>query len=996
MLVLLAGTLSIGWWVVQSARVGSEEQRFKQAMELYEKGEYDDARAAFQKLHADFPASHDARKYRFLAELAGVRDEAESARDLASLKPALDHVLQFVSFNQKESLLADRNADVWRMLHQIAFRSIDEAEKQHDPAALKWAQTAWTEAEKLQPPTNVNAPEEQQKLTKAIARVEQALAVHTRRLAVVGAIRKVVAHASAAGVKEARALASAAGLNDDAEVAALLAQLVNAHREAIRFEPASAASAIMADEDTLASILLAPALVKGKPNGERPAPALALARGVLYALDPVTGDVRWARRVGIDSTNLPLRVPPDPITPELLLVVSSDDNTVSALIADTGAMVWRHRLAAPGTGQPVLVGRSLFVPLLSGQVDEVEISGGRLLGSYQLGQRLAVGGALQPETSLVYFPADDFCVYVLDVAKRTCAAVLYSNHPAGSLRGVPLFVRGPKAASAETGAKLPTGWMLLCQAKGTEAAEIRAFELPITDADRPASGPPLQMPGLAWFPPWHDSEKLALVTDAGLLSVWGIRQPGNREDPLLFPLFGPPLSIVESAGRGRAQVVHAEAQSYWALAGGQLHRLDAEFRADSGPALTRARSWPASPSLGTPLHAGQSLRSLAGKPTLLLTTLTGGGSALCSAVDAELGKEPRWQRQLGGVAIQPLAQAGSRVLLRDPGGLFLLDPTQFGDKTMPAWSTVDSFHVPEPLSPDDQVVLLTDGDDFVQLTWSGGAAGKLRVRRLPVTGESSSKTVLLPAPISGTMALSGGTLLLLLADGVAARLDLGGEGIAVAGPQWRAPGAEERAWGHIVALGGDEFLLTDGSRSLSRFHWPSAKIHERRVRTELSHRIVSAPAVVATAKGAAPLVCVADASDTLTLLEGERLKVVRRWQLPGKITAGPLPRDRGILCIVDHKRLIWIDPEQPEPKWEYSLVAAAVGAPPLVEGALITAEVSGRFLALDPATGNPLGPGYMLKANVAPDAGPVPFGPGRVLVPLNDGTLVVVPLDRLR
>src|SRR5258708_35921395 len=120
----------------------------------------------------------------------------------------------------------------------------------------------------------------------------------------------------------------------------------------------------------------------------------------------------------MDTGVVPLRVAADPITPELVLVLSSDSKSVSALVADTGALVWRSALESPCTGQPLLVGRSLLVPTLGGTVDEIEIVGGRRLGHYRLGQRLAVGGARQEGTSLVYFPGDEFCVYVLDVSRR--------------------------------------------------------------------------------------------------------------------------------------------------------------------------------------------------------------------------------------------------------------------------------------------------------------------------------------------------------------------------------------------------------------------------------------------------------------------------------------------------------------------------------------------------------------------------------------------------
>ncbi len=127
---------------------------------------------------------------------------------------------------------------------------------------------------------------------------------------------------------------------------------------------------------------------------------------------------------------------------------------------------------------------------------------------------------------------------------------------------------------------------------------------------------------------------------------------------------------------------------------------------------------------------------------------------------------------------------------------------------------------------------------------------------------------------------------------------------------------------------------------------------------------------------------------------GERLQVLRRWQLAGKITAGPFVRGPAIVCVVDHKQLIGIDPEANEPFLDYAM-ADIVGAPVLVQGMLVAADVMGNFLAFDPQTGAKLGPGYTLRANTAPETAPVPFGPGRLLVPLNDGTLLLLPLEKL-
>jgi outer membrane protein assembly factor BamB len=989
MLVLFATTILGGWRYVENARAGSEADRFNRAEEHYKQAEFEDATTALQKLAKDFPSSRDAPRYRFLAELSSVRGEADKARDLAELKSALDHVLQFLGFNQQEALLKDRHADVWDTLKRLAERLADQADEKHDRDALAMARHAWKETGRLEPPSQVNVPQVQRALNDKFEQVTARLDVFERRLAVIDALKERVAKASAQAVQEGRALVTAAGLTDDGEAKDLLADLVLAHRAAIRYVPAEGTAANGAiDDDALPSLVVTPALTAGKASPGRGV-ALALARGVLYAFDPERGELRWARRVGMDTTVLPLRVPADVITPELLLVLSSDSQSIAALVADTGTLAWQHALEQPCKGQPVLIGQSLLIPTVAGRVDEVEIRLGRLLGHYELGQRLTVGGVRQPGTSLVYFPGDEFCIYVLDVSKRACEAVLYANHPAGSLRGVPVILPGRKLASPEAaGGKGPTGWLLLCQARGTSATEVRGFELPIRSPDQKALDPMLHVRGLSWFAPWHDAEKLALATDKGYLWLWGIRQEGN-DDPLLFPLLEDPYQV--GAGPGRAQVAHADADAYWVLTGGRLHRLDSVFRPASGPGLIPA--WPQPPLLGSPLHACQHHRDEQDRFRLIVTTLgLDRPTCLTTAVDAASGKFA-WQRQLGCVPLQPLAVQGGRVLLRDTNGLLLLDPERHGEQ---AWQHVGDFHAQEPLGPDDQVVILTGASEFVQLAWSSRpGAARLRVRQVPLTGEGSSKVHDLPAPPAGTAALGDGCVLLPLADGIAVRVELAGT--VAAGPNWRAVGADEQTSGHIVALDGGEFLLTDGSRGLMRVSWPSAKVYQQRAAAELGHRIVAAPAVLPAVGDARPRVCVADAADTLTLLDGERLQVVRRWgPLPGKITAGPFVRGTGIICVTDHKRLIWIDPDQAGPQWEYTLVSNLVGAPLLSDGMLITAEVSGRVLALDPKSGVPVGPGYTLRANIAAEAAPVPFGAGRLLVPLNDGTLVLLPLARLR
>src|SRR5205085_812323 len=102
--------------------------------------------------------------------------------------------------------------------------------------------------------------------------------------------------------------------------------------------------------------------------------------------------------------------------------------------------------------------------------------------------------------------------------------------------------------------------------------------------------------------------------------------------------------------------------------------------------------------------------------------------------------------------------------------------------------------------------------------------------------------------------------------------------------------------------------------------------------------------------------------------------------------------------IVDRKRLVWLDPAKDKPAWEYTAESdSIVGQPQLVgKNLLVIAEQSGRYVGIDPATGQQQGKGYTLKASVAPAATPVAFGPDRVFAPLTDGTVMLLSMDHFR
>src|SRR5262249_26273676 len=145
------------------------------------------------------------------------------------------------------------------------------------------------------------------------------------------------------------------------------------------------------------------------------------------------------------------------------------------------------------------------------------------------------------------------------------------------------------------------------------------------------------------------------------------------------------------------------------------------------------------------------------------------------------------------------------------------------------------------------------------------------------------------------------------------------------GPAWRSARAGADARCFIVPINDEEFFTTDGSTGLTRWYWPA---RERSWATvpkglvvpgaELPARIGAAPLVLSADRGGDELrVCVADFRGVVTLLRGIKLDKVREWDLGGKVTAGPFRRGNLVGCVLDGRRLVWLDPGKDQPLWEY-------------------------------------------------------------------------------
>ncbi len=529
---------------------------------------------------------------------------------------------------------------------------------------------------------------------------------------------------------------------------------------------------------------------------------------------------------------------------------------------------------------------------------------------------------------------------------------------------------------------------------------------------------------------------MVVLSDAGILGLFGIRQLGNR-DQALFPLLNPDgldLSPFLQAGpagpreRGRAQVVQVQGDDLWVLAFGRLQQV--QLRWNNAVGRQAVPGWKTPLVLGSPLHAPQRIEDRGGRSTFFLVTQPlQQHTCVASAVNDE--GRILWQRQLGLVCKgEPLTltppQDGPPLLLAldQGGGLFVLDPPLPPNRPRTSWRNIAAALDDNPRLPPRMVRSLDghsayeiavpgDGKTMIvrQVEWAG-AERSLRVMQREVSLVSAAGGA--PAVPAGTPAVVGSHLIVPMAEGYLARLPLPvppEQARFESGPEWRSRQASPSAAGHVLALGGDRFLTTDGRRGLAVWEWPTEKVWQalpegRDLLTqELTYLIATPPVLLPSKNGLAPQAIVADSAGVLHLL-GLRpdgaLQPNRQWDLKGKFTAGPFPSvmpDGGVRIggVLDQRHLVWLDPSQPQPLWTYRTDGEAiVGQPRMIEDLLVVAQQSGRYVGLDPATGAARGPGYTLRASAAPAATPVPFGPGRMLTPLSDGTALLLSLEHLR
>jgi outer membrane protein assembly factor BamB len=952
-LVVLASLAAYVAYRDLSRRRGIETDIAARADEDYRRGDFAAAARYFQQLQRDYPQSDAIDRYRFLATLSEIRGETDAAgTDAAALADVRQRARKFLDDHETGPFFKSHHGDLFLVLQTLVKRAADAIGESPDPTLIADAESLWKRAKPL---ADRSTASDDEHYAKVFAEGRKAFENESRRTRVVTSLQNLLKTPTAATRAEAKSLVAATGLASDPDVAKLLGALAAAHKDSILFLPAKTNGPRATATDAFPLIPLV-TVVKSIGIGRGTEPVVILSpTGVLSALNPRNGEPLWSKRLGIDSGLPPMLVH---VAGPRVLAISNDQKSAFLLDRATGQPVWTHPLSAPAVAPPTIATGRLLIPLANGRIDVVDLTSGTFAGSFVLDQPVAAAGTPHPGSSLVTFIGTAHCLYVLDLAKTTCAAVIDTGHAAGATNGPAIFV-----------AEKTRGWHVVTLAEPGPRVRLRAIPFPAEPPPKNAESDVVVTGSLSAVP-YRDADTILLPADDGVLRQFGIRQAGNS-DPLVFPMTPAEIALDRRTGHETARIVHVDADNIWIVSAGRLQRLHRSISPQQGPQLKPR--WAASIPVGEVIGSADAASDATGTTLFLTTHVTGEAGARTTAIDGETGKM-LWQSQLGSLPRDEPLVVGESVMWEDDAGV------HFGKRMDPAGS---GGFVPLPEPAMSRSLLVPSGAVCLRIGWTPHAA-RLTINEVNPETRTIGPTheVKLPSPPAAAPILIDGGILVALASGVVVKVDLE-TFAAVTGPDWRRANIEARE-PQLVRTGPKRFVATDGAGGLVTYEWAKSWKEIARVQDVDGAPVLQVKAILA----AEPKVFATTPDGTLHQLDVDRLQPLpkRSWELKGKLTAGPWLVGAQLLCVVNRTRLVSLEPES----WAVDFPVTLATRPLRIGDRFVLADVAGDFWTVNAADGSNQTPALSVIANLAPATTPVPLGEGRLFVIWSDGTAGVV------
>jgi outer membrane protein assembly factor BamB len=968
------------------------------------------ASANFAKLAQDYPAFPKNEYVPFFVELC----DAQIAATTDPAQALLDRMNGIYKKYRDEEVYALYANYLYDLTERPVRRFLEEATRERNPAKIEQAKTAFelfsTVANSMKDDW---VKDRIQKLDESLKDADAEVRRERARDLVLGDLKKL--RESDATVDPDKAYARYDALRKEYPQLGKAKELEEALRQAEQFEVQQVTYEVAAqspiesqDPPTTAQgrepsatlwLLNKQSLAQDKQM-RASAVVLALARGVLYAFDE-RGTFLWARRLGIDCDGLPVRISETPTSPPLLLTASPGEGRLLALEERTGRVRWSYKLDGAVFTAPTIVptlaadGDTVtrtcgLLPTATGEIHVLELVLGKRLGTIRVNKPLASGGKYDPLTRLVYFPAENKRLFAIDPkvlddpSRPACRSVLFTNHPGGSLRSEPILA-GP--------------YLILNQAAGFDNTLLRVFRVHEGGFRSPHDAPLKEeaLEGWTWLPPLVAPDRVTFVTDRGVVGAYGVNlNIDASEEEALYRMIDDPDAVKVDDDPARSLAVNSQEQLLWVVTGGKLQK-----RLLDVPSQRITTVWPKtgdSTSIeGIPVQESQT--SSDGK-TLYLTLMSPDGRGYTlSAVEAEGGKT-LWSCALGhSLWSNPLVHDG-HVLLVDHGG-------QIWRMKIPQ-GVVPADHVAPPFQPAVKG-FSTAGMIASQFYLLGPAASPSHVvavidngRRLaifdvaqvldPKRQQSAWNIVPLPASISGQPCLMGERLAVPCDDGNIQLCELNPQAPPAQLPTYR--------WRSADGLIGERpVLMSDGNQSLFILsdHGTVRRLALQRGDAGLWRFLEVGNAIKLTKAGFLPPdwsasnMLVADRDRTLHGVHWNDA-APEHWKvaLPGRATMSPFVHGQSALVVLESRKVASIDIPSKELRWVSEPTPGRIcGQPVASDEGLVVIDEAGQLTILNWDDGH-THRNRELPVAAGPATAAVPLGHDQFLVPLDDGTLLVL------
>ncbi|MDG1807172.1 MAG: PQQ-binding-like beta-propeller repeat protein [Pirellulaceae bacterium] len=671
-----------------------------------------------------------------------------------------------------------------------------------------------------------------------------------------------------------------------------------------------------------------------------------LIDGTLYGIQAVDGNVIWQRYLGVETLIEPVWLG-EPNKSDVIAVDSENHDLIRFSSTD-GAELWRVNIGEP-FAQPNVTPLGLLVTTRSGKVMNIEPADGSTGQAAQVPKECSVSGVVISGLPFIYQLADDSNLYVISAETMTCREVFYLGHDPGSVSVRPFVI---------------SGFMLVPvnAANYCNLHVLKPFENGLKLDDAQTS---IRFKGQVKSPIIRYNRWAIVMSDTGDLQMIEI----NKADEEL-----PAETVVSQAvavKRVGSNYLLADSQQLWICGGYGIRR----FRIQNAVGKFSEKG------VTNNLDAFLGPLSLNGETLFHLRRRSSSSMVSVSAVDSETLKEI-WRTDFAAPLAGPPITDGDRMIaVSAQGDVFEItdDVVDQGRSNSPS---VRGSTVVQSLVFDNMVDF---GDRYVVT----GPADRKSILALNMSESPPSKLSELQPPADKPACdpvAFGDTLLVATKRGQVFRIDPR-TGRPVGAPFqppltpntdtfWRRPLVLDSQKRFMIGdAEGQLFLVeSEGDNSLQ-------KIHELQLDGLLLSPLVGAA-------GSAYAVVRDDSGDLLVGIPyADQMQVTGSVALPGGYVAGPLPiGDDLMVVLVDTGETVCFNTAL-EQQWAVEIPPGdndqLAGAPVLLNGQLVMAFVSGKIVAVDPASGE-------VKNSV--DLGrPISHPPvelnGKLLVTGTDGTL---------